>query len=219
MILKLIVIIALLIYNYFRARKKSEKIICKKPNDFWHIIAAPGGGKTTLAAMIVDKGRREQKKVYSNVPIRGAIKFDLKDLGKIDISDSILIIDEGGSELSNRNWQHNLTNEANEFIRKHRHYNVDIYVFSQSPTDIDNKFRDLVTIKYLLQKKRAFVCEAIALKKVMKLESGQIVEYLEIDEENNFKFFVPKYWAYFNSWDRKMQLKSKNDEYYTILDL
>lgn len=219
MLLKLIAIIILLTYNYYRARKKVEKIICRKPNEFWHVIAAPGGGKTTLAAMLVDKGRRESKKVYSTVPIRGAIKFDLKDLGKIDISDAILIIDEGGSSLNNRNWQHNLTKEANEFIRKHRHYNVDIYVFSQSPTDIDNKFRDLVTIKYLLQKKSAFVCEAIALKKVMKLESGQIVEYLEVDEENNFKFFVPKYWAYFNSWDRKMQLKAKKDEYYTILDL
>lgn len=212
--------IVLLIYNRGRARKKVEKIICKKNNDFWHIIAAPGGGKTTLGAMIVDEARRENKKVYSNVPIRGARKINIKkDLGKYLISDAKIIIDEGGSDLNNRNWQHNLTDKANEYIRKHRHYNVDIYVFSQSPTDIDNKFRDLVTLKYLLEKVKPFIVKATSLQKVMKLEGGQIVEYLEEDTENTFKFFVPRYWAYFNSWDKKMKLKEHEENYYTILDL
>lgn len=219
MFLKLIVIIILLIINYSRARKKVEKIICKKPNDFWHIIAPPGGGKTTLAAMIVDKARREGRKVYTNVPIRGAIKFPTKLLGIMYIVNADLIIDEAGVDLENRKWYHNLSSAAVEFLKKHRHYNVNIYAFSQTTNDIDNKVRDLVTVKYLLQKVKPFIIEAVALDKVMKLEGGQIVEYLEKNIEKSFKFFVVKLWAYFNSFDQKMNLKAMNEEYYTILDL
>lgn len=217
--IKIIFFVALLIFNYFHAKKKIESIICKKENDFWHVIAPPGTGKTTLAAMLVDRARKEEKKVYSNVPIRGAIKFEIKDLGKTLFQDAYLIIDEGGSDLNNRNWQNNLSNNATEYIKKHRHYNVDVYIFSQSPNDIDVKFRDLVTRKYLLEKFKPFVIKAISLKKVMKLESGQIVEYLTEEPNETFKFFVPPYWAYFNSWDRKMNLEEKEGSYYTALDL
>lgn len=216
---KIVFFAALLIFNYFHALKKIEPIICKKPNDFWHVIAPPGTGKTTLAAMLVDKARKEKRKVYSNVPIRGAIKFEIKDLGKILFQHAKLIIDEGGSDLNNRNWQNNLSQKAMEFIKKHRHYDVDVYIFSQSPNDIDVKFRDLVTRKYLLDKIKPFVVKSLSLKKVMKLEGGQIVEYLEENAEETFKFFVPPYWAYFNSWDRKMDLEEKEGIYYTALDL
>lgn len=212
--------IVLLLFNTYKSFSMAQDIICKKNNDFWHVIAPPGTGKTTLAAKIVRESLLEDKKVYSNVPIRGAIKIDIKELGKIDLHDCKLIIDEAGSELNNRNWAHNLTDKAIEFIKKHRHYNVDIYLFSQSPGDVDNKFRDLVTMKYLLNKsKLPFLIYAQALYKVMKLEGGQIVEYLEEDRHSSFRFFMPPTWAYFNSYDRKMKLEEMEEYTYTILDV
>lgn len=216
----IILAIILLILNFFRARKKVESIICKKNNDFWSVIAPPGTGKTSLAADIVRQAHFENKKVYSNVPIRGSIKIDIKnDLGKYNIHDAKLIIDEAGSDLNNRNWRKNLTNESIEFIKKHRHYNVDVYTFSQSPDDMDNKFRDLVTRLYLLERGSAFHVNALALRKVMKLSGGQIIQYLEEVKEESFKFFIPPTWAWFNSWDKKEYLKEFEEKYYTILEI
>lgn len=212
--------IIMVTYNFFRAKKKAENIICKKPNDFWNVIAPPGTGKTCLAASIVRKAKREGKKVYSNVPIRGAIQIDIKkDLGVYRIEHAKLIIDEAGSDLSNRNWQRNLTSEAIDWIKKHRHYDVDIYTFSQAPGDMDNKFRDLVTRMFLLEKCAPFRVKALALQKVMKLEGGQIVEYLEEFKEETFKFFTPPTWAWFNSWDKEDYFKEMDEKIYTILDV
>lgn len=211
--------IVAIVYNYFRAMKKAEKIICKKNNDFWEVIAPPGTGKTSLASDIVRQAMHEGKKVYSNVPIRGAIKIDIKqDLGIYNIHDAKLIIDEAGSDLNNRNWHKNLTDKSVEYIKKHRHYNIDIYCFSQAPGDMDNKFRDLVTRMYLLEKGSPFHVNALALKKVMKLEGGQIVQYLEEIKEESFKFFTPPTWAYFNSWDKMENMEEFKEKYYTILD-
>lgn len=216
-----IIFILIFIYNIYRSYKKAQDIICKKPNDFWSIIAPPGTGKTCLASYFVRNALKENKTVYSNKPIRHALQIDIKeDFGKYNIHDAIIIIDEAGSDLNNRNWYNNLTKESVEFIKLHRHYNVDIYCFSQAPNDMDNKFRDLVTRLYLLEKSRIpFYVFARSLFKVMKLEGGQIVQYLEEDTSTSFKFFTPNTWAYFNSWDKHMILKEKEKKYYTILDL
>lgn len=217
----LIVLVVTLIHNTYKSFVIAEDIICKKPNDFWSIVAAPGGGKTTLAANITRLALNRNRKVYSNVPIRGAIEFHVKeDLGKYYLCNCDFIIDEAGSDLNNRNWTKNLTNECIEFIKKHRHYNVNIYCFSQAPNDMDNKFRDLVTRTYLLNKSMfPFIIKAQALRKVMKLENGQIVSYLEEDRKHSFRYFMPPNWAYFNSYDRKMKLKEMKEHVYTVLDV
>lgn len=215
-----IILAILLIINVYRSAVWIQLVICRKTNDFWHVIAPPGTGKTTLAAHLLRDAKKEKKKVYSNKPLRGAIQLDVKgDFGIFDIRDAICLIDEGGSELGNRDWQNNLTKASITFIKLHRHYNVDIYVFSQSPNDIDVKFRDLVTRKYLLYKSKIpFYIYAQSLKKVMTLENGQIIDYLEPVKEECFRVFMPPTWAYFNSWDKTMILKSKEEKIYTLLD-
>lgn len=212
------------IFNIYRAFTKSEEIIIQKNNDFWQIVAPPGTGKTTLAARIVRLGLKEKRKVYSNVPIRGAIKVDIKkDFGIKYLHDCKIIIDEAGSDLNNRNWQTNLSSGAIEFIQKHRHYNIDIYCFQQAPNTIDNKFRDLTTKIFLLNKsKLPFMIYAQCIEKVTKLsggDSGDIVTYYEENKQNSFRFTMPPNWAYFNSFDRKMKLKEEKGKRYTIRDI
>lgn len=216
-----IVSLALILYNIYRAFSTAQLIICGKTNDFWSIIAPPGTGKSCLAARIVREAKEEGKKVYSNVPIRGAYQIDIKkDLGKYYIANAKIIIDEAGSELNNREWHSNLTTACITYIKRHRHYNVDIYCFSQAPNDMDNKFRDLVTQLFLLNKSRIpFFVFAQALSKVMKLEGGQIVSYLEEDRSSSFRYFIPPTWAYFNSYDQEKLLETKENYTYTILDL
>lgn len=212
----LILILIKLILNFVLV----EKIICKPPNQFVHVFAPPGTGKTTLAAKIVRDCLREGKEVFSNVPIRGAKIFDLKDLGHKDFRDCVLIIDEAGTKLGNRDWQKNHDSDQVNFIKKHRHYNVDIYLFSQSYGDIDNKFRELTTKLLMLKKSRIpFFVHAIAIRKTMDLINGQILEFFEWSKSESFRFFTPVTWAYFNSYDQKESLEEMYNEIYTMLDL
>lgn len=197
----------------FFAFKNAQRIICKPPNVFIHTFATPGTGKTTLCAKIVRDSNKINRPVYSNVPLRTAKRFRIEDLGRKDFRHCTIIIDEGGSKLSNRNWHNNLTIQAIEFIKKHRHYDVDIYIFSQSYNDVDNKFRELTTLILFLKKSRIpFFVHANAIKKTIDLVNGQIVEFFEYDRANSFRFFIANCWAYFDSYDKmdglELNLKS-----------
>lgn len=200
----IIIFILSLVITIFRNFYVAEKLICRPGNDFKQIFAPPGSGKTTLAAKIVKDANKNNKKVFANVPIITAYEFDLSDLGKYDFSNSVIIIDEAGSKVGNRNWHNNLSNEQIEALKLHRHDNIDIYLFSQAYDDVDKKFRELTTQLLMLNKsKLPFFVSATAIKKTMQLINGQILQFFEIDKPNCFRFFVVDKWAYFNSYQSK----------------
>lgn len=200
MILLLLFLLSL-IFTLIRNFYVAEKLICKPSNAFVQVFAPPGTGKTTLAAKIVRETLEEGKKVYSNVPIISATVFDIKDLGKYDLSNSVIILDEAGGDLGNRNWHNNLTNEQIKALKLHRHDNIDIYLFSQAYDDVDKKFRDLTTQLLMLSKSKIpFYVKATAIRKTMQLINGQILQFFEIDKTNSFRFFIVNTWAYFNSY-------------------
>ena len=213
-----IVFLLSLVFTLVRNFYVAEKLICRPSNDFQQIFAPPGTGKTTLVAKIVKEANANNKRVFSNVPIITAYKFDLKDLGKYDFSNSALIIDEAGSEMSNRNWHNNLSLEQIQALKLHRHDNIDIYLFSQAYDDVDKKFRELTTQLLMLNKSRLpFFVYATAIRKTMQLINGQILQFFEIDKANCFRFFVVDKWAYFNSYQSK-KLPSKKHERYMKSD-
>lgn len=215
MIVFIISIVVTLVLNVYKA----EKVICRPPNQFVQIFAPPGTGKTTLAAKIVRESFENDKKVYSNVDIISANKFDIKDLGKYEFKDCTLLIDEAGTKVGNRNWHTNLNNDQIEFLKEHRHYNVDIFLFSQSYGDVDNKFRELTTKLLMLKKSRIpFVINACAIRKCMDLVNGQIVEFFEWNQRESFKFFNVPLWAYFNSYKINKKLPKMIDVKYTKSD-
>ena len=199
--------------------RQAQKIICKPPNKFVQVFAPPGVGKTTLAAKIVRECTKKGEIVYSNVPIIHAQKFDMKDLGKYMFRHCTLIIDEAGTQVGNRNWQHNLDNKQIEFLKKHRHYDVDIYLFSQAYNDVDNKFRELTTQLLMLKKsKLPFYVYAMSIQKTMDLINGQIVEFFEWDKADSFRYFIPNAWAYFNSYEIDKKLPKMRVDFYTKSD-
>ena len=193
---------------------KIETLICVPNNKFCHVFAPPGTGKTTLLAYIVRNSLENGKKVYSNVPVNGAYIFNLKNLGKYEYKNCTILIDEAGSSknLSNRNWQQNLSQDQIDYLKLHRHYNVDIYTFSQSYGEVDNKFRELTTQLYLLKKSRLpFTILCLAIVKKCDLINGKIVEFFEEDKHETFRFFKPKCWAWFNSFEQDMKLLKLNN--------
>lgn len=202
-----------------------EKIICKKPNEFITIFAPPGTGKSTYIAEVVRKNINrlvdEPKKVYCNKEFYGANKFEIKEIGVRLFENCILIIEEGGSQISNRDWKNNLTKQAMKFLKEHRHYNVDIIVITQNYNDIDIKFRDLTTKLLMLRKSKIpFFIKMIEIKKVVDITDNSIVEHYKINKTGTKRFCMVKNWAYFDSWikeDYNNLIKKPDEKYYKYI--
>ncbi len=189
---------------------KVEAIKCRQPNKFVNIFAPVGTGKTTLAVhtlrdeiykKIIEEGKEKKKKIYSNVPIIGAYRLKVKDLGKYLINDCIVIIDEAGIEMNNRDYKTNFTKTMLAWFKKHRHYKADIYYFSQAWDDSDKKMRDLATELWLL--KKSFIPFRVSVKKIKKrieIVEGVIQDWYFYDFfDRGFGFWTVKNWAYFNT--------------------
>jgi len=106
----------------------------------------PGAGKTTFCAYIVkhlkriyDSNNPKSLKVYSNVPIHGAIQFNKSDFGRYDFSNAVIILDECSLYYDGRNFAQNFNQYSLEYLKLLRHRNNYLLCFSQS-LDIDIKF-------------------------------------------------------------------------------
>ena len=180
-----------------------EKIIYKKPCEFNYYFGVPGSGKTTVAAWLTKKDLKKKKNVYSNVPLKGAYKIDVKnDIGKFLIENGRLIIDEAGVELNNRNYK-NMSPDEIKFYKYYRHFKVSIDVFSQSSEDADITLRRLATQYYLLKKSLIPFC--VTRRRILK-RVGIDKETGQIREEYYFQFlfgrkliFAPSLWKMFNT--------------------
>jgi len=141
-------------------------------------FGVPGSGKTTFAAYLAKKARKEsiiiklckrfpcrftnwilggkhwkrQMRVYSNVPIKGTYKVDCrKDIGVYMIEDGKLIVDEAGVDFNSRNYK-NLPQHAIKWFKYHRHYGMSVDVFSQSHEDMDVTLRRLAQNFFVVKK-------------------------------------------------------------------
>lgn len=163
----------------------------------------PGSGKTTVGAWFSKKAQKKGKKVFSNVDIKGNyILSPLDDLGKYQIQDATIIIDEAGLEFDNRAFK-TYPKNCNFFFKYHRHYNCDIIFLSQD-LDIDIKIRKLATNYYLLSKSFIpfFIKRKTIKKKIDINKDGEIIDFHYFQFLGTKLFFAPKVWKMFNTLDR-----------------
>lgn len=117
-------------------------------------IGLPGSGKTTCAASLTRQAIRKKVPVYSNVPIIGAYKLSKSDIGKYDLDNSLIIIDEAGLEFDNRDFDKTFKGADGkamlEWLKLVRHHKARIVFFSQT-VDIDLKIRSLAGLIYLVR--------------------------------------------------------------------
>lgn len=176
--------------------------------DFGHvnyIFGPPGSGKSTFMAMLVQKFRKRGRKVYSNFPVIGAIEIDDKDIGYYNFVGSVILLDECGVSLSNRDFKNGLMSDKNRlrYWKLVRHYKAQIFLCSQGWNDVDKKCRDLATNYYMLQK---WFCWTI-IKPVYKScsidpMSHEPADFFEFDMFIHWRFcFRPRYYKYFDSYD------------------
>lgn len=116
-------------------------------------VGLPGSGKTTYAASFVKQCIKRKKKVFSNVPIKGAYAYNWKeDFGNFDMSNAVIILDEAGLDVDNRSWEKNFNKDKVEFLKLLRHYHSKLVVFSQTWNDCDIKIRSMVGLLYIVKK-------------------------------------------------------------------
>lgn len=116
----------------------------------------PGCGKTTLLSSLAVKGLRKRspyKHVYCNVRLNidGIIYVDNSDFGKYNISDGLVLIDEATLQFDSRDYK-NFSKNMLSFFLLHRHYNLDIVLFTQQWDGVDRKIRVITDRVYYVYK-------------------------------------------------------------------
>lgn len=116
----------------------------------------PGCGKTTLMAKFAKRAlnpHSRYKYVYSNVNMEldGLIKIDVSDIGKYNIHDGLVLIDEATIGMSNRAHKDLPKTLINWFLM-HRHYNTDVFLFTQRWDGVDKTIRVITDRVYYIWK-------------------------------------------------------------------
>lgn len=210
--------IAYRIYFWFPVNKPKIKLHANRLSVFY---GAPGSGKSTLACYYAQRALKAGYDVYSNVPILGCKILKREDIGKVKITDGLVIIDEVGVEYNNRDFKSNFNKssggaDALEWFKKHRHEGCEVMVFSQGFDDMDSKIRGLGTDYYMVRK--SLIPYLVTYKRIRKkpeidVQTRQPIDAYDYVPFSSKRIAMPPLWAYFDSFDR-MELPSKKWSYY-----
>lgn len=180
----------------------------------------PGAGKTTVMARMLTKAVKDKryKHVYCNVhnTVPGVTYIDNECIGRYDLHDALICIDEATLFADNRNYKSFSMDKVTYFL-EHRHYNVDIVLFTQQWDGVDRKIRVITDRVYYLYKGvflghwftrgyRVPYGIIIPDKRNDTEKLGEIIQgYCKpgfISRLFGIWCFRPKYYKYFDSWER-----------------
>lgn len=173
------------------------------------LVGETGCGKTSIAQKIVLDSKTKGKKVWANVPLFGAMELDFNDLLKYEFTkdneEGVLIIDEAGIYINNRDWE-KLSKDVITFFKLHRHFRIDVFIFSQGE-DIDITFRRLAHSWFKIIKpwygfgKYSVLIPVIT---ALVLENGKWCLRYEANDSifSRQHINISKMWKYFNSFSK-----------------
>lgn len=195
----------------------------------------PGAGKTTLMAYLACKGVRSKRyqHVYVNInmSVAGVTVIDNACIGRYDLSDCLLLIDEATLFADSRAYKEFDKSKLIYFL-EHRHYNADICLFTQQWDGVDRKIRVITDRVYYIYKGLLLgrwwstyyrIPYGIIIPDPRKDKSseklGDIVQgYCKPNILIRMfapKLFRPKYYNYFDSWERP-ELPALPQRYKTV---
>lgn len=186
----------------------------------------PGCGKTTILAMLAKKesdkitmGISKYQKIYGNINLTGILhyqKIDFQWLGLYDIRNALILIDEATLEADNRDFK-GFKFHTKQYFLLHRHYKVDIILFTQQWDGVDKKIRVITDKVYYVYKGKLTgkyftrmyrVPYGIIIPDPKKTDSEKLGEIIQgYCKPNIFvRFFSPwiyrqPYYRYFDSWE------------------
>lgn len=115
----------------------------------------PGCGKTTLLSKLALDGLNDPRyqHVYVNIHLNlpGVTYIDNECIGKYEIADGLLLIDEATLFADSRAHKEFSKSQISYFL-EHRHRNVDICLFTQQWDGVDRKIRVITDRVYHVKK-------------------------------------------------------------------
>lgn len=182
----------------------------------------PGAGKTTIMCKIMFEALKNKRysNVYCNVhnAISGVTYIDNHCVGKYDLHDALICIDEATLFADSRDHK-TFSHALKTYFLEHRHYNVDIVLFTQQWDGVDKKIRVITDRVY-------YVYKGIFLgrwfSRAYRVPYGIIIPDKRNDSEKlgeivqgyckpglfarlfGLWVFRPRYYKYFDSWERPL---------------
>lgn len=194
----------------------------------------PGVGKTTVLTSLAVKFSQPisvYKNVYHNVfslKVPGATYIDNECVGKYDLSNSAILIDEGSLFADNRDYK-SFPKALKEFIFLHRHYKCDLYIFAQEATALDAKIRHVTDKCYLIYKgfwTGKFITSYYRIPygiiipdpKKNQQSLGEIIQgyckpNIIVRIFGTKRLYRPLYYKYFDSFEQPIKYPSLPDKY------
>lgn len=181
----------------------------------------PGCGKTTTLTMLAKKALASGKYnlVCGNVQLslHGYVYVPFDCFGKYDISDACYLIDEAMVEAGDRDYKNFEKCKLEAFVM-HRHYNMDIVLFSQEADGIDKKIRSITDRMYYVKKgfltgkwissiyripyRILWPDAKTAGENVGRIVMGYVKPNI-FSRLFAYRMYRPQYYKYFDSWERK----------------
>lgn len=200
----------------------------------------PGCGKTTLLTSLALKAVKSGKyrNVYSNVPLKifGVTYIKNECIGKYILEDALILIDEASLYADNRDHKNFSLGQVTYFL-EHRHFNVDIVLFTQQWDGVDRKIRVITDRVYYVYKgiflgkwftRYYRIPYGIIIPDPRKNDGPKLGEIVQGYCKPNFIIrllspwlYRPRLYQYFDSWERPKgfdPLPAKYKPYYEVID-
>lgn len=180
----------------------------------------PGAGKTTMMCHLMLKAVRKKKYqyVYCNVrnSIPGVTYIDNECIGLYNLHDALICIDEATLFADSRAYKSFDKGKLTYFL-EHRHYNVDIVLFTQQWDGVDRKIRVITDRVYYVYKgiftghwiTRSYRVPYGIIIPDPKTAGDKLGEIVQGYAKPNILvrlfspwLFRPRYYCYFDSWER-----------------
>lgn len=180
----------------------------------------PGAGKTTIMASMAYRFSKSKKymHVYTNIQntIPGVTVIDNNCIGQYNLENAAILIDEATLFADSRAYKEFDKGKLTYFL-EHRHYNVDIYLFTQQWDGVDRKIRVITDRVYYVYKTPI---TGFWLSSYYRIPYGIIIpdpkkggpqlgEIIQGYAKPSFlqrifshKVFRPRWYRYFDSWER-----------------
>lgn len=181
----------------------------------------PGCGKTTLMTKLAYDAVRSKKykNVYCNVRLNmfGVTYIDNSCIGKYVLEDGLILIDEATLYADSRDHS-NFSKLQITYFLEHRHFNVDIALFTQQWDGVDRKIRVITDRVYYVYKgiftgfwftRYYRIPYGIIIPDPKKNDGPKLGDIIQGYAKPNFLvrlfspwIYRPKFYPYFDSWER-----------------
>lgn len=191
------------------------------------IFGLPGSGKSLFLGLLADKALhgkplrlagvsfgafKKYDRVFTNFPFSGAYKLDFDRLGYVDMSKSLVLIDEIMMFADSRNFQ-TFGENLKFFFSQHRKMRIDVIYCSQAYDDVDKKIRNLTDSYYYISRWLLGYSVVKPIKAFFRVSEGQISSGYDFGAPLNFYWMRRK--KYFKMIDTNYMVAAPQLEAYS----